>query len=56
LIEAINKLSTIKEWLDQDWMQEPVKLVGRWPEPMRKTDVDAGRVALKAWREARTAA
>lgn len=29
LIEAINKLPTIPEWLGQDWMTTPVALAGR---------------------------
>ena len=38
LIEAINKLPTIREWLDQDWMREPVKLVGRRAKTLKKAE------------------
>ena len=44
LIEAINKLPTIfKEWLDADWMREPVKLVGRRAKTLKKAQRESGK-------------
>ncbi|WP_316207281.1 tyrosine-type recombinase/integrase [Bradyrhizobium sp. SZCCHNR3118] len=56
LIEAINKLPTIQEWLGQDWMREPVKHVGRWAKPLKKAEREAGLEAFKAWAAGRVAA
>lgn len=55
LIEAINKLPTIQEWLDQDWMREPVKLVGRRAKTLKKAERAAGENAYAAWRAHRVA-
>ncbi len=55
LIEAINKLPTIQEWLDQDWMREPVKLVGRRAKTLKKAERAAGEVAFEAWLASRAA-
>ena len=35
-VEAINKLPTIQEWLDQVWMRELVKHAGRWAKTLKK--------------------
>jgi integrase/recombinase XerD len=53
LIEAINKLPTIQEWLDQDWMREPVKLVGRRAKTLKKAERKAGEQAFVEWRARR---
>jgi hypothetical protein len=42
LIEAINELPTIQEWLDQDWMKSPVAL------PPTSEDPKEGRT--RSWR------
>jgi integrase len=55
LIEAINKLPTIREWLDQDWMREPVRLVGRRAKTLKKAEREAGALALAEWRKRRAA-
>jgi hypothetical protein len=55
LIEAINTLPTIQEWLDQDWMREPVKLVGRRAKTLKKAERAAGLAAFKEWAERRVA-
>ena len=53
LIEAINKLPTNQEWLDQDWMREPVKLVGRRARTLKKAEREAGEQAFVEWRARR---
>ncbi|CCD94618.1 putative prophage integrase [Bradyrhizobium sp. ORS 375] len=55
LIEAINKLPTIQEWLDQDWMREPVKHAHRWAKPLKKAEREAGERAFEAWQKRRAA-
>jgi integrase len=55
LIEAINTLPTIPEWLAQDWMVEPVKLVGRRGKTLKRVEREAGTLALKAWAACRAA-
>ncbi|BAM87637.1 putative prophage integrase [Bradyrhizobium oligotrophicum S58] len=55
LIEAINKLPTIQEWLDQDWMREPVKLVGRRAKTLKEAERVAGERAYDEWRARRAA-
>ena len=56
LIEAINKLPTIREWLDQDWMREPVKLVGRRAKMLKKAERQAGEAASVVWQSNRSVA
>nr|WP_315826080.1 tyrosine-type recombinase/integrase [Bradyrhizobium sp. SZCCHNG3015] len=55
LIEAINKLPTIKEWLNQDWMKSPVALTGRRAKTLKKAEREAGEVAFEAWKARRAA-
>ncbi|OKO86175.1 tyrosine-type recombinase/integrase [Bradyrhizobium sp. AS23.2] len=55
LIEAINKLPTIQEWLDQDWMKTPVELVGRRAKTLKKAEREAGVKALAEWQAQRAA-
>ena len=55
MIEAINKLPTIQEWLDQDWMREPVKLVGRRAKTLKKAQREIGEQAFAAWQASRAA-
>ncbi|MFL9503462.1 tyrosine-type recombinase/integrase [Rhodopseudomonas palustris] len=51
LIEAINKLPTIPEWLAADWMREPVKLVGRRAKTLTRDQRKAGEVAFQIWKQ-----
>jgi hypothetical protein len=44
---------TIPEWLDQDWMKEPVKLVGRRAKTLKKAEREAGMLAFKEWQARR---
>nr|WP_316206042.1 tyrosine-type recombinase/integrase [Bradyrhizobium sp. SZCCHNR3058] len=55
LIEAINTLPTIREWLDQDWMKNPVKLVGRRAQTLKKAEREAGALAFIGWQTKRVA-
>jgi hypothetical protein len=55
LIEAINTLPTIPEWLDQDRMRDPVKLVGRRGQTLKKAEREAGERAFEAWAARRAA-
>jgi integrase len=56
LIESINTLPTIQEWLNQDWMRSPVKLWSRRSQPMTEAEMAAGGKALLAWNDVRRAA
>jgi integrase/recombinase XerD len=51
LIEAINTLPTIPEWLDQDWMKTPVALVARRAKRLKKPERAAGIAAYNEWQK-----
>ena len=53
LIEAINKLPTIQEWLDADWMHTPVALTHRRARTLKKLERKAGVQAFAEWRARR---
>ncbi|WP_413776506.1 tyrosine-type recombinase/integrase [Rhodopseudomonas sp. P2A-2r] len=55
LIEAINTLPVIQEWLDADWMRDPVKLVRRRAPTLKKAQREAGEAAYLKWQEGRAA-
>lgn len=55
LIEAINTLPTIQEWLDQDWIKSPVNLVGRRAKTLKKPERETGVAAYQEWQAWRVA-
>ncbi|MCG6206332.1 hypothetical protein LPW26_16915 [Rhodopseudomonas sp. HC1] len=55
LVETINKLPTIQEWCDKDWMRKPVKLVGRRAKTRKKAEREAGEAAFETWQARRAA-
>jgi integrase/recombinase XerD len=55
LIEAITKLPTFSDWLDQDWMKTPVALTHRRAKTPKKAEREAGMKAHAAWQARRAA-
>jgi integrase len=55
LIEAINKLPTIPDWLAADWMKAPVTLVRRRAGTLKKAERAAGVAAYDEWQARRAA-
>lgn len=55
LIEAINTLPTIPEWLAADWMKTPVALVGRRAKTLKQVERKIGEEGFEAWHAERAA-
>lgn len=56
LIEAINTLPTIPDWLEQDWMREPTKHWAKISAPLSKGQQAVGMDAQHLWEKLRRVA